>query len=97
MRTEWMQPDGPVSSSRRNFLRFTATAALGGGLVLGFGLSARAEVSDDLTTDSPFAPNAFLRIDRSGKVQESGSLIARVTGSFPSGSKGIDEVDVIVQ
>jgi len=35
-------------------------------------------------------------IDRSGNVQESGSLIARVTGSFPSGSKGIHEVDVTV-
>jgi DMSO/TMAO reductase YedYZ molybdopterin-dependent catalytic subunit len=33
-------------------------------------------------------------IDRSGKVQESGSLTARVTGSFPSGAKGIHEVDV---
>ena len=56
----------PVSASRRNFL--TATAALGGGLMLGFGISARAGVSDELTTNAPFEPNAFLRIDRTGKV-----------------------------
>ncbi len=36
-------------------------------------------------------------IDRSGKVQESGSLVGRLTGSFPSGSKGIHEVDVTVK
>ena len=59
-------PPEPVSASRRNFL--TATAALGGGLMLGFGLSARAGVSDELTTNAPFEPNAFLRIDRTGKV-----------------------------
>jgi CO/xanthine dehydrogenase Mo-binding subunit len=56
----------PVSASRRNFL--TVAAALGGGLMLGFGLSARAGVSDELTTNAPFEPNAFLRIDRTGKV-----------------------------
>ena len=55
-----------VSSSRRNFLKVTATAAIGGGLMLGFGVPARGEVRDTLTTDAPFAPNAFLRIDRAG-------------------------------
>jgi len=55
-----------VSSSRRNFL--TASAALGGGLLLGFGPPAHGGVSDELTTDAPFEPNAFLRIDRTGKV-----------------------------
>ena len=55
-----------VGSSRRSFLK--ATAAIGGGLMLGFGLPARADVRDTLTTDAPFAPNAFLRIDRAGKV-----------------------------
>lgn len=57
-----------VSSSRRDFLKLAASAAIGGGFVLGFGLPARGEVRDTLTTDAPFAPNAFLRIDRSGKV-----------------------------
>ena len=59
---------GAVSSSRRNFLKLTATAAIGGGFTLAFGLPARGEVRDSLTTDAPFAPNAFLRIDRAGKV-----------------------------
>ena len=36
-------------------------------------------------------------IDRSGKIQESASLLGRVTGSFPSGAKGIHEVDVTVK
>jgi len=57
-----------ASVSRRNFLKVTATAAIGGGLMLGFDLSARAAVSDELTTNAPFTPNAFLRIDRTGKV-----------------------------
>jgi isoquinoline 1-oxidoreductase subunit beta len=51
-----------MSTSRRDFLKLTATTAIGGGLVLAFGLPARAE------TGARFAPNAFLRIDRSGKV-----------------------------
>src|SRR3954468_14578719 len=58
----------PASTSRRDFLRVTATAAIGGGLLLGFGLPARGAVRDSLTTDAPFAPNAFLRIERTGKV-----------------------------
>src|SRR4249919_4276492 len=57
-----------ISSSRRSFLKLTATAALGGGFVLSFGLPARGEIRDNPTIDAPFAPNAFLRIDRSGKV-----------------------------
>ena len=68
MKTASIETREVVASSRRNFLKLTATAAIGGGLTLGFGLCARAEVSDELTTGSPFAPNAFLRIDRSGKI-----------------------------
>jgi len=34
--------------------------------------------------------------DRSGKVQESGSLLGRITGSYPSGAKGIHRIDVSV-
>jgi hypothetical protein len=33
-------------------------------------------------------------IDRSGKVQESGSLLGRLTGSYPSGAVGIHQVNV---
>jgi hypothetical protein len=37
-------------------------------------------------------------IDRSGKVQESGSLIARLFGrTFPDGARGIQEIDVTVE
>jgi len=35
-------------------------------------------------------------VDRSGKVQESTSLLGRITGSFPSGAKGIHQVDATV-
>jgi isoquinoline 1-oxidoreductase beta subunit len=68
MDTASMAMDHTVSVSRRNFLKVTGTAALGGGLMLGFGIRARAEISDELTANAPFAPNAFLRIDRAGRV-----------------------------
>ncbi len=68
MKTGSIKTFSAVSSSRRNFLKLTATAAIGGGLTLAFGLPARGEVRDSLTADAPFAPNAFLRIDRAGKV-----------------------------
>ena len=35
-------------------------------------------------------------IDRSGKVQESTSLLGRLTRAFPAGSKGIHQIDTIV-
>ena len=57
-----------ASASRRNFLKLTATLAIGSGFILGFRLPARAGVRDTLTIDAPFAPNAFIRIDRAGKV-----------------------------
>jgi len=70
--------------SRRSFLKFTVSAAVGGGMMLAFGLPARAEVSDDLTTDAPFAPNAFLRIDRSGKVVVVNRYIEMGQGTYTS-------------
>ncbi|HKA43619.1 MAG TPA: molybdopterin cofactor-binding domain-containing protein [Burkholderiales bacterium] len=70
------------SPSRRGFL--TATAAIGGGLLLGFGLPARSEVRDTLTTDAPFAPNAFLRIDRTGKVTFVSPMIEMGQGTYTS-------------
>ena len=68
MKTSIIENEQPFSSARRDFLKLTVSAAVGGGLLLGFGLPARAVISDELTTGAPFAPNAFLRIDRSGKV-----------------------------
>ncbi|HMF13343.1 MAG TPA: twin-arginine translocation signal domain-containing protein, partial [Gemmataceae bacterium] len=61
-----MKAPDPTSRSRRSFL--TASAAVGGGLLLGMRVPGRAEILDTLTTDAPFAPNAFLRIDRAGHV-----------------------------
>src|SRR5262249_3379819 len=71
-----------ASPSRRSFL--SASAALGGGLLLGFGLPARGEVRDTLTTDAPFAPNAFLRIDRGGKVTFVSPQIEMGQGTYTS-------------
>ncbi len=45
-----------MKTSRRDFLKIAAASAVGGGLQLGFGLPALAEVRDTLTTDAPFAP-----------------------------------------
>ena len=71
-----------ASPSRRNFL--TATTAIGGGLLLGFGLPARGEIRDSLTTGAPFAPNAFLRIDRAGKVTFVSPMIEMGQGTYTS-------------
>ena len=73
-----------VSSSRRSFLKLTATAAIGGGLALTFGLPARGEIRDTLTTDAPFAPNAVLRIDRTGKVTIVMPFIEMGQGTYTS-------------
>jgi len=71
-----------ISPSRRSFL--TASAAIGGGLLLGFGLPARGEVRDTLTTGAPFAPNVFLRIDRTGKVTFVSPMIEMGEGTYTS-------------
>jgi isoquinoline 1-oxidoreductase beta subunit len=68
------------SASRRSFL--AATAAIGGGLLLGFRLPAGGEVRDTLTTDAPFAPNAFLRINRTGKVTFISPMIEMGQGTY---------------
>jgi CO/xanthine dehydrogenase Mo-binding subunit len=72
-----------VSAARRNLLKFSATA-IGGGLMIGFGLPARAEIRDTLTTNAPFAPNAFLRIDRAGKVTFVNPMIEMGQGTYTS-------------
>jgi len=71
-----------ASPSRRSFL--TATSAIGGGLLLGFGLPARGEVRDTLTTGAPFPPNVFLRIDRTGKVTFVSPMIEMGEGTYTS-------------
>jgi isoquinoline 1-oxidoreductase subunit beta len=69
-----------MTVSRRTFLKVTA----GGGLLLGFGIPARGEIRDTLTTDAPFAPNAFLRIDRAGKVTFVSPMIEMGQGTYTS-------------
>ena len=84
MKNESLESEGALSSSRRSFLKFTATTAIGGGLLLGVVLPARSEVRDTLTTDAPFAPNAFLRIDRAGKVTFVMPVIEMGQGTYTS-------------
>jgi CO/xanthine dehydrogenase Mo-binding subunit len=72
------------SSSRRDFLKLSAAAAIGGGLLLGFGLPARSEIRDSLTSNAPFAPNAFLRIDRTGNVTFVMPVIEMGQGTYTS-------------
>jgi isoquinoline 1-oxidoreductase beta subunit len=54
--------------SRRRFL--SASAALGGGLLIGFtaGRSVHAAGAAEKIASGPFAPNAFIRIDSNGQV-----------------------------
>jgi isoquinoline 1-oxidoreductase beta subunit len=82
MKTTSTQSDGLESSSRRTFL--TATSALGGGLLLGLSVPVRGEIRDTLTTDAPFAPNAFIRIDRTGKVTFVSPMIEMGEGTYTS-------------
>jgi isoquinoline 1-oxidoreductase beta subunit len=69
---------------RRNFLKLTATAAVGGGLMLAFVFPARGQVRESLTIDTPFAPNAFLRIHRAGKVTFVMPVIEMGQGTYTS-------------
>ena len=71
-------------SSRRHFLKLSVTAAIGGGFLLGFGLPVRGEIRDTLSQDAPFAPNAFLRIDRTGKVTFVMPVIEMGQGTYTS-------------
>jgi isoquinoline 1-oxidoreductase beta subunit len=82
MNIESIEMQGVPSPSRRVFL--ISTAAVGGGLLLGLDLPARGELRDTLTTGAPFAPNAFLRIDRSGKVTFVMPLIEMGQGTYTS-------------
>jgi isoquinoline 1-oxidoreductase beta subunit len=90
MKTRSIDTSTVAPASRRDFLAVTATGALGamaaasGGLLLGFGLPARAEIRDTLTTQSAFEPNAFLRIDRTGKVTFVMPVIEMGQGTYTS-------------
>jgi isoquinoline 1-oxidoreductase beta subunit len=74
----------PFAFSRRDFLKLSVSAAVGGGLLLAFGLPAHAVISDESGTGAPFAPNAFLRIDRAGKVSFVIPFIEMGQGTYTS-------------
>ena len=60
--------ESTAHASRRSFLK--SAAAAGGGLLLSFSVPApwsRGKAADN-TGDASFAPNAFIRIDRNGRV-----------------------------
>jgi len=90
MKTRSIDTSTIAPASRRDFLAVTATGALGamaatgGGLLLGFGLPPRGEIRDTVTTQSGFAPNAFLRIDRTGKVTFVMPVIEMGQGTYTS-------------
>jgi isoquinoline 1-oxidoreductase beta subunit len=55
-----------VAASRREFLKVSVAA--GGGLLLGFALPRAYPAEPAGSATAPFAPDAFIRIDRSGAV-----------------------------
>lgn len=73
-----------MSNSRRDFLTLSAGAAVGGGFLLGFNLPALAVISDEIGSGAAFAPNAFLRIDRSGQVTFVMPFIEMGQGTYTS-------------
>ncbi|MFC5069116.1 xanthine dehydrogenase family protein molybdopterin-binding subunit [Flaviflagellibacter deserti] len=68
--------------SRRTFLR--SSAAVGGGLMIGFTLPSAILPADAATGSEPFAPNAFIRIDQTGKVTFISPMIEMGQGTFTS-------------
>ena len=55
-----------ATRSRRAFLK--ASAAAGGGLLLGFSMPFAVAAAGEVGEAEVFAPDAFIRIDRSGKI-----------------------------
>lgn len=69
--------------SRRTFLK--AGAAFGGGLMIGWVTGAQAEVGDTLVSKAgDFAPNAFLVVNRDGKVAVTSPMIEMGQGTYTS-------------
>src|ERR1700719_3471966 len=55
-------------TTRRAFLQTGAAAAAGGALLVGFHIPDVAAAAANTSQAAPFAPNAFIRIDRQGTV-----------------------------
>ncbi|HEX9300731.1 MAG TPA: molybdopterin cofactor-binding domain-containing protein, partial [Casimicrobiaceae bacterium] len=69
---------GPDMISRRQFL--SASAALGGGLLIGFRTSAAAEGA----AGAPFTPNAFIRIGSDGQIVLTMPYVEMGQGTYTS-------------
>ena len=75
-----LKPSKPQQLSRRRFLQ--ASAAFGGGLMIGWVETADAEPGSAPVAD--FAPNAFIKIDRDGKVTVISPMIEMGQGTYTS-------------
>src|SRR5437879_6190147 len=73
-----------VDLSRRQFL--SASAALGGGLLIGFtaGRSISAAGAAEKVASEPFTPNAFIRIDPNGQVTLTMPYVEMGQGTYTS-------------
>src|SRR5438477_7162894 len=73
-----------VDLSRRQFL--SASAALGGGLLIGFnaGRSISAAGAAEKAAGEPFTPNAFIRIDPNGQVTLTMPYVEMAQGTYTS-------------
>jgi isoquinoline 1-oxidoreductase beta subunit len=70
-----------LNATRRDFLKLTAAGTIGGGLLITFGLPARGQAQ---AGSEPFAPNAFLRINRAGKVTFVMPMVEMGQGTYTS-------------
>jgi isoquinoline 1-oxidoreductase subunit beta len=84
MNTELVETDPAQAATRRDFLKIAVAGAVGGGLLIGVSMPARSEIRDGPPTDAPFAPNAFIRIDRAGKVTFVMPFIEMGQGTYTS-------------
>src|SRR5207245_5962254 len=78
LRTARKGPDMTVDLSRRQFL--SASAALGGGMLIGFRTSAAAESA----SGAPFVPNAFIRIGSDGQIVLTMPYVEMGQGTYTS-------------
>jgi isoquinoline 1-oxidoreductase subunit beta len=82
-----------AATSRREFLKVSAAA--GGGLLLGFALPRAHTAEHAEAAAAPFAPDAFIRIDRNGTVTLIMSQVEMGQGIYTAISQILaDELDV---
>jgi isoquinoline 1-oxidoreductase beta subunit len=82
-----------AAASRREFLKVSVAA--GGGLLLGFAMPRGQAAEQAGSTVAPFAPDAFIRIDRNGTVTLIMCQVEMGQGVYTSMSQILaDELDV---